>query len=412
MAENVMARAVIFDLDGTLVATDRFWPDAARAGALRAFLDLGWDRPVPEESVWMGMVGQPLEEAFLVAFPEMGEADRKHLFDCCVEEEHRLLDEGRAGLLPGVEETLAWLVAQNIPIGVASNCSASYLDAILGGLGVGRWVREARCLDSPGIANKAEMIGDLLLTFDTRHAVMVGDRAGDRDAAWANGIPHVHLSRGYAQRGESVQAEATIPGLDCFSDVLDQRRAAVAQLIQCLEVPGNGATIGVLGRRCSGVRDFARDLAAGLAAQGRGVEFIDGYQWLRNPDEVPGLDAGDPLVAASEALDLNQADLALAQRPTGDRLRVVALPLGLHPSLLSHLERVIWTDGAQDVLERRLRGEFFTLGGPRKCEWVRDQIWPLEAALVRAFPPALLAHLTVDLSNALKPLVALAPGPG
>ena len=175
-----MVQAVIFDLDGTLVATDRYWPDAARAGALRAFKDLGWDRDLPDGSVWMGMVGQPLEEAFEAAFPELAAADRKHLLDCCVEEEHRLLDEGRAGLLPGVTETLKQLDGMGVPLGVASNCSQGYLDALLGGLGISKWIREARCLDSPGISNKAGMIADLLHTFGTRHGGGSGKGIGMR----------------------------------------------------------------------------------------------------------------------------------------------------------------------------------------------------------------------------------------
>ena len=36
--------AVLFDLDGTLLATDRFWIPAARVGARRAFEELGLDR--------------------------------------------------------------------------------------------------------------------------------------------------------------------------------------------------------------------------------------------------------------------------------------------------------------------------------------------------------------------------------
>ena len=34
-------RAALFDLDGTLIATDRFWIQAARVGARRAFQELG-----------------------------------------------------------------------------------------------------------------------------------------------------------------------------------------------------------------------------------------------------------------------------------------------------------------------------------------------------------------------------------
>ena len=44
MSLSIPYDAVLFDLDGTLVATDRFWPQAARAGALLAFEELGLER--------------------------------------------------------------------------------------------------------------------------------------------------------------------------------------------------------------------------------------------------------------------------------------------------------------------------------------------------------------------------------
>ena len=56
--------SIVFDLDGTLVATDRFWIPAARAGARRAFEELGLERELPSADQWMSMVGYPLEEGF------------------------------------------------------------------------------------------------------------------------------------------------------------------------------------------------------------------------------------------------------------------------------------------------------------------------------------------------------------
>ena len=206
--------AVLFDLDGTLVATDRFWPDAARAGALRAFGELGLDRALPTAEEWMSLVGLPLAEGFDRLFADLEPAPRKRVLDRCVEEEHRLLADGRAGLLPGVLEALQGLKQAGLRIGIASNCSQAYLDSMMQGLSLQDWVDEARCLESPGIGDKAEMLRELLIEFDTRRALMVGDRDGDRWAAWQNGLPHVHLTRGYASRAERVPAEAVMAGMD------------------------------------------------------------------------------------------------------------------------------------------------------------------------------------------------------
>ena len=119
----------------------------------------------------MGMVGLPLDEGFDKVFDDLPPDQRAHLMAACVREEHRLLDEGRAGLLPGTEAALEHLQEGGVRMGIASNCSQAYLDAMMTGMGIGRWIEEGRCLDSPRISNKADMVQDLLLTFGTRSAV-------------------------------------------------------------------------------------------------------------------------------------------------------------------------------------------------------------------------------------------------
>lgn len=256
--------AVLFDLDGTLVATDRFWPDAARAGARRAFDELGLDRDLPSQAEWMDLVGRPLEEGFDVLFADLEPSARAQVLARCVEAEHELLAEGRAGYLPGVVETLQELRAAGVRTGIASNCSAEYLVAMMDGLGLAEWIEEGRCLQSPGIVDKAAMIEDLLLTFDTRRAVFVGDRAGDRDAAWANGLPHVHLARGYAAVGEQVLAEAVIEGMDALLPRLRLRASWVADLAR------GGGVLGVTGGPAAGKTLLADELRE------LGLEVVEG----------------------------------------------------------------------------------------------------------------------------------------
>ena len=205
--------AVLFDLDGTLVATDRFWVPAARVGAKRAFAELGLERAIPTAEEWMGLVGLPLAEGFDALFSDLTAEERKVVLDRCVEEEHFALEAGRAALLPGALEALKELKSRGVRTGIASNCSQRYLDAGMVGLGLAEWVDEGRCLDSPGIRNKADMLGDLLLTFDTRSAVMVGDRQGDCAAAKANGLPFVLCENGFRQDWERFECEGRIPDL-------------------------------------------------------------------------------------------------------------------------------------------------------------------------------------------------------
>ncbi|MCH2104205.1 MAG: HAD family hydrolase [Planctomycetes bacterium] len=205
--------AVLFDLDGTLVATDRFWVPAARVGAKRAFAELGLEREIPTPEEWMGLVGLPLAEGFDALFEDLSPEQRKVILDRCVEEEHFALDAGRAALLPGALEVLQELRRRGVRTGSASICSQRYLAAAMEGMGLGEWVEEGRCLESHGIGNKADMLSDLLITFDTRSAVMVGDRQGDFLAAEANSLPFVLCENGFRQDWEQFECEGRISDL-------------------------------------------------------------------------------------------------------------------------------------------------------------------------------------------------------
>ncbi len=281
--------AVIFDLDGTLVATDRYWPVAAQAGARRAFQELGLSRPLPSDAQWMSLVGGALTDGFARLLPDLTSGQREHVQMRCVEVEHELLAQGRAAFLPGVEETLELLSAQGLRLGVASNCSGRYLDLVMGDLKLDRWIDEARCLDSPRVRDKADMIEDLLAVFDTRSAVMVGDREGDRDAAWANALPHVHISAGYAAGREEVRAEANLASMDELPALLAQRGEDLGHLADQLVPPGaDSVVIGISGDLAAGKTLLASDLAAVLRQRGQACEVLRLGESL-GPAESPGV---------------------------------------------------------------------------------------------------------------------------
>ena len=205
--------AVIFDLDGTLVATDSFWVVAADRGARVAFEELGIRRELPTAREWMALVGTPLASGFERLFPDLSGLERERVMARCVEESHAAMRAGGAVEMPGAREVLRELRARGVRLGIASNCAKAYLDSMLRMLKLGELVDEARCLQSPGVAKKADMLADLLETFGTTSAVMVGDRASDGEAARANGLPFVHLASGFAPPGERIECDARIGAL-------------------------------------------------------------------------------------------------------------------------------------------------------------------------------------------------------
>ncbi|MEL6427917.1 MAG: HAD family hydrolase [Planctomycetota bacterium] len=306
---------VVFDLDGTLVATERTWPDAGRAASLRFLAEPGATRfDIPSADGWLEMIGLPLPKAFAASFPELDEGARARLIELCDEEQNKLLGRGRAQVLPGVEQALDALRADGVQMGVASNCGRDYLGAMMDGLGLDSWISEARCLATPGVRNKADMIEDLLLSFGTRSAVVVGDRQSDRDAAWNNGLPFVHVPRGYGLEG-SVRAEAMLDGVDQLPELLQRRTDALDAIL----ARAAGAPIEVTGRPKSGVSLLERDLASRAAD-------VSG-------DRPVGGTGGDPLsvhcVADQEVLLRRARGLRIGPAPIEDlaqRLRSAESP--------------------------------------------------------------------------------------
>jgi len=417
--------AVVFDLDGTLVATDRFWVDAARAGARRAFSELGIERPMPSAAQWMSLVGRPLAEGFDLLFQDLTPAQRDHVRKRCEEEEHQALRAGQAALLPGVADSLTALRERGAKLGIASNCGQDYLDMMMEGLGLSRWIDEARCLDSPGASSKAGMVGDLVGVFGTRAAVMVGDRLGDRDAAWENGLPHVHYSRGFAQTDEEVSCEATIDGMDELVPRLLGRTRWIERALARVRLEG-ARSLGITGHSGCGKTLFARDVHKVLAAGGRdsAVVALDDFarSGLTNHDLAStGFWSVDkPLDQIERAYDVDDLlSRVLEPHRKGEDVRFrrdgaeVCVPKDavlvlsglflLHPRLRSALDRVIHLEVGEVQSLRRIAGRDARRQGPESLLAVRRHHLPTQRAFDEIRKPSEHADLVLDAENALGP---------
>ena len=434
----ILFDAVVFDLDGTLIATDRFWVQAARTGARRAFQELGLEREPPGASQWMDVVGKPLAEGFDALFPELTAEQRAQVQRACVEEEHRLLDAGGGSvLMPGALELLRALRGEGLSLAIASNCSSAYLEHMLG-LGIGELVDEAYCLDSPGITNKRQMIARALERFGTESAVMVGDRAGDRDAAWANGLPHVHCAFGFARREETIEAQATIEDLNELFGVLRNRERWITAALEeagalrgsflgalgsphgSLEpssdapapaptpVAAPGAAPAVLGIEApplGGSSLFARDAARVYAARCVPARVVS-LASFADPGQEHGVD-WQRLHEAVLAPRARGEEVALETCGTpGTETGAALLPSELlllegsfvsHPRLASSLTRLVRLDVDEDLILMRAAAR---LGGdPERLTALRSVRWPDWLAFQEARPA--VADLVLEAGNPL-----------
>jgi phosphoglycolate phosphatase-like HAD superfamily hydrolase len=189
----------IFDIDGTLLATDAFWLELG-LGAVRAVYDRhGLDRALPSTDRFLDAIGLPIPAFWHAILPE----DLRRLTDE-IEAEAQELEEaafakGHGAMYPGARQLLTELAERGVRLGLASNCGRRYLESFLASFALEPLITEARCLDSPGVTVKADMVADILACADTRNAVMIGDRSSDREAARANGIPFVLFTGGFGE---------------------------------------------------------------------------------------------------------------------------------------------------------------------------------------------------------------------
>jgi phosphoglycolate phosphatase len=412
--------AVLFDLDGTLVATDRFWTESAERGARRAFRALGLARALPTPQQWLSLVGLPLQVGFRALFPDLSEDERGAVLRACVEEEEAMLRQGGELAMPDAKQVVGRLHEQGLALGVASNCQQSYLDHMLDALELRGRVRGAYCRESPGIASKGDMIARLLEDFGTRSAVMVGDRSSDRDAAWENGIPHVHCAFGFAQGDEAVEAEGRIGALNELVALLERRGRWIEHALERVGAfERRGLRLGISGGPAAGKTLFARDAARLVAARGRAVVAVS----LADFAPAHSAAGADPLEAAvdlarlerellrpheaGQSVPLARADL-LGQRslPAGAVLVLEGAAL-LGSRLRTGLDRLIHLDLPETVGWRRLRGRDGRGDDPTALPRALEERLSVQRALERRFPPRASADLVLDGTN---PLGADSPG--
>jgi len=213
---------VIFDVDGTLHDTFRWWAPVVRRG-IAAFAEReGMQLALPDDRAADAVVGMKDDEVWGAFLPD----DQRHrwrdlrevVVPLEVAELHR-----RDYLFPGVRELLVELREHGVAIALASNCRSRYMAGVRDGQGLGDLVDAFYCLDSNGVETKTDMLRLACDRFG-RPATMVGDREPDLEAAVANGLPFVwrendrcDLSAGGAVWRGGVEDLLGILGLDRIS---------------------------------------------------------------------------------------------------------------------------------------------------------------------------------------------------
>jgi phosphoglycolate phosphatase len=184
-------QGIVFDLDGTLwdstVTVAAAWDAAVRTRHP--------DHPPIRQADIRAVMGLAHRELLERLFPRYPLAEQEALAALCyAEEERRLRTEG-APVYPGVREGLEILAAR-FPLFIVSNCQAGYIETFLDLTGMGERFSDFECHGNTG-RGKPENLAGLLRRNRIACALLVGDTAGDEQAARTVGIPFLHAAYGF-----------------------------------------------------------------------------------------------------------------------------------------------------------------------------------------------------------------------
>jgi len=196
------ADLAVFDLDGVIVDSR----EAVRSAVNRTLADHGFEPHPPEELD--RFIGPPV----LGAFAELtGHPPASALVEACVTTYHDHYDAiylQQTYLVPGIRETLKRLA---LPLALATAKPVDFVAPLLDALGIAAHFRmtSAPAMDALN-EPKAQILARVLRALGPEHAVMIGDRSFDIEAAHANDVPAIGVTWGIGDRAELEAAGAEV----------------------------------------------------------------------------------------------------------------------------------------------------------------------------------------------------------
>jgi phosphoglycolate phosphatase-like HAD superfamily hydrolase len=182
---------VVFDVDGTLHDTFRWWAPVIRRG-LQRFADLhAVPVTMPSDAEAEAVVGMKDAGVWAPFLPEAHRHRWQELRAVVLPMEVETVSDGTDYMFPGVRPLLDHLRRIGVKVALASNCRRTYMAAMQHGQRLVDHTDWQFCLDSPGVQTKTDMLRLAREAAGAGRVVMVGDREPDLEAARALGWPFV-----------------------------------------------------------------------------------------------------------------------------------------------------------------------------------------------------------------------------
>lgn len=214
-------RCVLFDVDGTLFSSEEIIHQVYIEEFSRTQQELGRPEKIPGKSEIIQEIGKPVPVIFRNLAPDLSQEEQDQVSARILDGLVRHILAGEGTHYPGARETIAELHARGLRLFTASNGREPYVRSILKANNLLSYFAGLPVL-AGSISNKTELVADFLVREGIRpeEAVLVGDRASDRDAALDNGVPFVACRFGHGTPPEWEGAVAVIDSITELSRLL------------------------------------------------------------------------------------------------------------------------------------------------------------------------------------------------
>lgn len=193
---------VIFDLDGVLFDSARLVVESMHAAIERFETETGETLALPSAEQVHGMMGVPNTQYTRQLGYNLTEEGWSLLKDLVLEEEVRLIGEGRGRLNDGVRDLIAWLRGTGICCAIASNCAREYLLAFLEYFELEDHFDMSVCNDDNREGDKSDLLEMVMERLEVlpSESIYLGDRGFDETAARKAGTGFLGCLWGFGRR--------------------------------------------------------------------------------------------------------------------------------------------------------------------------------------------------------------------